>query len=322
MKFKVLGLWERGEIDDDIIEEVFGKLNFDSAEIEPEETPPSPDKNGNLIGRYLREIGSVPLLSSEETKSLFQSAKEGDLIAKKKLVAANLRLVVSIAKKYQHYGLGLGDLIEEGNMGLMKAVDKFELKKGIKLSTYAFWWIRQAITRALADQGRIIRLPVWTHQKLNLLRRMEGQFLKEKGREPNLEEIAQKMGIPIKNAERLVEISENALSLNSPLRRKNDRWQRPLGDFISDESGANPEQIAGYRDLKTKMAKVLATLPPREEKVLRLRFGLDGEEEHTLQKVGEKQKFPISRERVRQIQSKAIQKLRQPKRSRKLKDFL
>lgn len=266
---------------------------------------------------YLRDIGNVPLLSSEEEINLAMRIAENDEEAKKRLTEANLRLVVSIAKRYVGRGMQLLDLIQEGNLGLIKAVDKFDYTKGFKFSTYATWWIRQAITRAIADQARTIRIPVHMVETINKLIRVSRQLLQELGREPLPEEIAEEMDIPVERVREILKISQEPVSLETPIGEEEDSH---LGDFIQDENVPVPAEAAASTLLKEQLSEVLGTLTEREQKVLRLRFGMDDERARTLEEVGKE--FKVTRERIRQIEAKALRKLRHPSRSRKLKDYL
>ena len=269
------------------------------------------------VRMYLKEIGNVPLLSTEEEIELEKRVEEGDEAAKKKLTEANLRLVVSIAKKYVGRGMPFLDLIQEGNMGLMKAVDKFDYSKGYKFSTYATWWIRQAITRAIADQARTIRIPVHMVETINKLIRVSRQLLQELGREPTPEEIAEEMNMPVDRVREILKISQEPVSLETPIGEEEDSH---LGDFIQDDNVPVPADAAAFTLLKEQLVEVLSTLTDREQKVLRLRFGLDDGRARTLEEVGKE--FNVTRERIRQIEAKALRKLRHPSRSRKLKDYL
>jgi RNA polymerase primary sigma factor len=269
------------------------------------------------VRMYLKEIGKVPLLSAEEEIELAKRIEKGDKEAKRRLAEANLRLVVSIAKKYVGRGMLFLDLIQEGNLGLIKAVEKFDYRKGYKFSTYATWWIRQAITRAIADQARTIRIPVHMVETINKLIRVSRQLLQELGREPLPEEIAEEMEIPVEKVREIMKIAQEPVSLETPIGEEEDSH---LGDFIPDEDAQAPADAAAYLLLKEQLEDVLETLTPREEKVLRLRFGLDDGKPRTLEEVG--QVFGVTRERIRQIEAKALRKLRHPSRSKKLKDFL
>ncbi len=269
------------------------------------------------VRMYLKEIGRVPLLSAEEEVELAKRMEEGDEEAKKQLAEANLRLVVSIAKRYVGRGMLFLDLIQEGNLGLIKAVEKFDYGKGFKFSTYATWWIRQAITRAIADQARTIRIPVHMVETINKLIRVSRQLLQELGRDPTPEEIAAAMEIPVERVREIQKVAQEPVSLETPIGEEEDSH---LGDFIEDEDAPAPAEAASYILLKEQLESVLDTLTPREEKVLRLRFGLDDGRSRTLEEVG--QEFGVTRERIRQIEAKALRKLRHPSRSRKLKDYL
>lgn len=269
------------------------------------------------VRMYLKEIGKVPLLSAEEEIELAKRMEDGDEEAKKKLAEANLRLVVSIAKRYVGRGMLFLDLIQEGNLGLIKAVEKFDYRKGYKFSTYATWWIRQAITRAIADQARTIRIPVHMVETINKLIRVSRQLLQELGREPLPEEIAEEMDIPVERVREILKISQEPVSLETPIGEEEDSH---LGDFIQDENVPVPAEAAAFTLLKEQLVDVLGTLTEREQKVLRLRFGLDDGRARTLEEVGKE--FKVTRERIRQIEAKALRKLRHPSRSRKLKDYL
>jgi RNA polymerase primary sigma factor len=269
------------------------------------------------VRMYLKEIGRVPLLSAEEEIELAKRMEQGDEAAKRRLAEANLRLVVSIAKRYVGRGMLFLDLIQEGNLGLIKAVEKFDYVKGFKFSTYATWWIRQAITRAIADQARTIRIPVHMVETINKLIRVSRQLLQELGREPSPEEIAVQMDIPVERVREIMKIAQEPVSLETPIGEEEDSH---LGDFIPDEDAPAPSEAASFILLKEQLEEVLETLTPREEKVLRLRFGLDDGRTRTLEEVG--QEFGVTRERIRQIEAKALRKLRHPSRSKKLKDYL
>ena len=269
------------------------------------------------VRMYLKEIGKVPLLSAEEEISLAQRMEEGDEEAKKRLAEANLRLVVSIAKRYVGRGMLFLDLIQEGNLGLIKAVEKFDYRKGYKFSTYATWWIRQAITRAIADQARTIRIPVHMVETINKLIRVSRQLLQELGREPTPEEIAEEMHMSVERVREILKISQEPVSLETPIGEEEDSH---LGDFIQDDNVPVPADAAAFTMLKEQLEEVLGTLTEREQKVLRLRFGLDDGRARTLEEVGKE--FNVTRERIRQIEAKALRKLRHPSRSRKLKDYL
>ena len=269
------------------------------------------------VRMYLKEIGKVPLLTAEEEIDLAQRMERGDEEAKKRLAEANLRLVVSIAKRYVGRGMLFLDLIQEGNLGLIKAVEKFDYRKGFKFSTYATWWIRQAITRAIADQARTIRIPVHMVETINKLVRVSRQLLQELGREPTPEEIADKMDIPVERVREIIKISQEPVSLETPIGEEEDSH---LGDFIQDDNVPVPADAAAFTLLKEQLHEVLGTLTEREQKVLRLRCGLDDGRARTLEEVG--REFNVTRERIRQIEAKALRKLRHPSRSRKLKDYL
>ncbi len=269
------------------------------------------------VRMYLKEIGKVPLLSGEEEIELAKRMEVGDEDAKKRLAEANLRLVVSIAKRYVGRGMLFLDLIQEGNLGLIKAVEKFDYTKGYKFSTYATWWIRQAITRAIADQARTIRIPVHMVETINKLIRVSRQLLQDMGREPSPEEISKEMGIPVERVREILKISQEPVSLETPIGEEEDSH---LGDFIQDDNIPVPSDAAAFTLLKEQLMEVLETLTDREQKVLRLRFGLDDGRARTLEEVGKE--FNVTRERIRQIEAKALRKLRHPSRSRKLKDYL
>jgi RNA polymerase primary sigma factor len=269
------------------------------------------------VRMYLKEIGKVPLLLPEQEVELAQRIKNGDQVAKKKLAEANLRLVVSIAKRYVGRGMLFLDLIQEGNLGLIKAVEKFDYRKGFKFSTYATWWIRQAITRAIADQARTIRIPVHMVETINKLIRVSRQLLQELGREPQPEEVAEIMKMPVDKVREITKIAQEPVSLETPIGEEEDSH---LGDFIPDDEAPAPAEAAAFTMLKEQLINVLDTLTPREEKVLRLRFGLDDGRARTLEEVGKE--FNVTRERIRQIEAKALRKLRHPSRSKKLKDYL
>ena len=269
------------------------------------------------VRMYLKEIGKVPLLSAEEEIELAKRMENGDQAAKKRLAEANLRLVVSIAKRYVGRGMLFLDLIQEGNLGLIKAVEKFDYTKGYKFSTYATWWIRQAITRAIADQARTIRIPVHMVETINKLIRVSRQLLQELGREPTPEEIAEEMNMPVERVREILKISQEPVSLETPIGEEEDSH---LGDFIQDDNVPVPADAAAFTLLKEQLVEVLGTLTEREQKVLRLRFGLDDGRARTLEEVGKE--FSVTRERIRQIEAKALRKLRHPSRSRKLKDYL
>jgi len=287
-------------------------------EVEPGEIGiPDGVRLDDPVRMYLKEIGRVPLLSSEEEVELAKRMEDGSEEAKRRLVEANLRLVVSIAKRYVGRGMLFLDLIQEGNLGLMKAVEKFDFRKGFKFSTYATWWIRQAITRAIADQARTIRIPVHMVETINKLIRVTRQLLQELGREPTPEEVAAEMGMPVERVHEIHKIAQEPVSLETPIGEEEDSH---LGDFIPDDDAPAPADAAAYVLLREQLDEVLSTLTAREQKVLRLRFGLEDGRSRTLEEVG--QEFGVTRERIRQIEAKALRKLRHPSRSKWLKDFL
>ena len=269
------------------------------------------------VRMYLKEIGNVPLLTMEEEIELAKKVEQGDEAAKKKLTEANLRLVVSIAKKYVGRGMPFLDLIQEGNMGLMKAVDKFDYSKGYKFSTYATWWIRQAITRGIADTGRTIRVPVHMVETINKTLRMTRTLLQELGREPTPEEVAERLGVPVSRVREVLKISRDPVSLDTPIGEEDDSH---LGDFIEDDSALSPADSAAFSMLREELNKALESLTDRERQVVELRFGLRDGRARTLEEVGKE--FNVTRERIRQIEAKALRKLRHPSRSKRLKDFL
>ncbi len=266
---------------------------------------------------YLKEIGRVPLLSSEEEIDLAMRIMEGDEAAKRRLSEANLRLVVSIAKRYVGRGMQFLDLIQEGNLGLIKAVEKFDYTKGFKFSTYATWWIRQAITRAIADQARTIRIPVHMVETINKVKKVSSQLLHKNGHEPSADEIAAELDMPVEKVREIMRVAQEPVSLETPIGEEEDSH---LGDFIPDDEAPAPADAASHTLLKEQLGEVLSTLTPREEKVLRLRFGLEDGRPRTLEEVGKE--FDVTRERIRQIEAKALRKLRHPSRSKKLRDFL
>lgn len=303
------------DADDDILLEV-----DDDDEIEVEKIDLSVPDGVSIedpVRMYLKEIGKVPLLSAEEEIELAKRMELGDQEAKKRLAEANLRLVVSIAKRYVRRGMLFLDLIQEGNLGLIKAVEKFDYRKGYKFSTYATWWIRQAITRAIADQARTIRIPVHMVETINKLIRVSRQLLQELGREPTPEEIAAEMNMPVERVREILKISQEPVSLETPIGEEEDSH---LGDFIQDDNVPVPADAAAFTLLKEQLEEVLGTLTEREQKVLTLRFGLEDGRARTLEEVG--REFNVTRERIRQIEAKALRKLRHPSRSRKLKDYL
>lgn len=302
------------EVDeDDIILEDTEEINIEKIDLSV------PDGIGleDPVRMYLKEIGKVPLLSAEEEIEYAKQMEQGNENAKKRLAEANLRLVVSIAKRYVGRGMLFLDLIQEGNLGLIKAVEKFDYRKGYKFSTYATWWIRQAITRAIADQARTIRIPVHMVETINKLVRVSRQLLQELGREPSPEEIAEAMDIPVERVREIQKISQEPVSLETPIGEEEDSH---LGDFIQDDNVPVPADAAASTLLKEQLVEVLSTLTEREQKVLRLRFGMDDGRARTLEEVGKE--FNVTRERIRQIEAKALRKLRHPSRSRKLKDYL
>ncbi|PLT34675.1 RNA polymerase sigma factor RpoD [Bacillus sp. V5-8f] len=305
-----------GEEDDDEdpnIQELHKEEEFDLNDLS---VPPGVKIN-DPVRMYLKEIGRVDLLSAEEEISLAERIEQGDEEAKRRLAEANLRLVVSIAKRYVGRGMLFLDLIQEGNMGLIKAVEKFDYRKGFKFSTYATWWIRQAITRAIADQARTIRIPVHMVETINKLIRVQRQLLQDLGREPTPEEIAEDMDLTPDKVREILKIAQEPVSLETPIGEEDDSH---LGDFIEDQDATSPSEHAAYELLKEQLEDVLDTLTDREENVLRLRFGLDDGRTRTLEEVGKV--FGVTRERIRQIEAKALRKLRHPSRSKRLKDFL
>ena len=309
----VLRIMDDDDIDDDIILD-------DEDEVEVEKIDLSVPDGVSIedpVRMYLKEIGKVPLLSAEEEIELAKRMELGDQEAKKRLAEANLRLVVSIAKRYVGRGMLFLDLIQEGNLGLIKAVEKFDYRKGYKFSTYATWWIRQAITRAIADQARTIRIPVHMVETINKLIRVSRQLLQELGREPTPEEIAAEMNMPVDRVREILKISQEPVSLETPIGEEKDSH---LGDFIQDDNVPVPADAAAFTLLKEQLEEVLGTLTEREQKVLTLRFGLEDGRARTLEEVGKE--FNVTRERIRQIEAKALRKLRHPSRSRKLKDYL
>lgn len=304
------------EVDDPEVKAVIAE-NKSAKEIDLESTIPKGVAVDDPVRMYLKEIGKVPLLTAQEEIDLAKRMEAGDNAAKQKLCEANLRLVVSIAKKYVGRGMLFLDLIQEGNLGLIKAVDKFDWTKGYKFSTYATWWIRQAITRSIADQARTIRIPVHMVETINKLIRISRQLLQEKGREPAPEEIAEEMGISEDKVREILKIAQEPVSLETPIGEEEDSH---LGDFIPDEDVPAPAEAAAFSMLKEQLVEVLDTLTEREQKVLKLRFGLEDGRARTLEEVGKR--FDVTRERIRQIEAKALRKLRHPSRSKKLKDYL
>jgi RNA polymerase primary sigma factor len=284
------------------------------AEIADEDIPNLSDDS---VRMYLREIGRIPLLNTEDEIKLAKRIEHGDQLAKKKLTEANLRLVVSIAKKYIGRGLSLLDLIQEGNSGLIRAVEKFDYKKGFKFSTYATWWIRQAITRAIADQARTIRIPVHMIETINKLIRVQRQLVQELGREPTPTEIAAELGVDEDKVNHIIKISQETVSLEAPVGEEEDSR---LGDFLEDKESLSPQEAAIYELMKGHVDEFLELLPPREQKILRMRFGLENGRAHTLEEVG--QEFGVTRERIRQIEAKALKKLEKHETSHKLRDYL
>ena len=322
---KILDFLEANNIDvlritdDDVDDEMLLDVD-DEDEIEVEKIDLSVPDGVSIedpVRMYLKEIGKVPLLSAEEEIELAKRMELGDQEAKKRLAEANLRLVVSIAKRYVGRGMLFLDLIQEGNLGLIKAVEKFDYRKGYKFSTYATWWIRQAITRAIADQARTIRIPVHMVETINKLIRVSRQLLQELGREPTPEEIAAEMNMPVERVREILKISQEPVSLETPIGEEEDSH---LGDFIPDDEAPAPADAAAFTLLKEQLEEVLGTLTEREQKVLTLRFGLEDGRARTLEEVGKE--FNVTRERIRQIEAKALRKLRHPSRSRKLKDYL
>ncbi|MGM7557387.1 RNA polymerase sigma factor RpoD [Aerococcus christensenii] len=289
----------------------------DEEETESRSLASSRAKTNDPVRMYLKEIGRVDLLTAEQEVELAKRIEEGDPIAKQELAEANLRLVVSIAKRYVGRGMSFLDLIQEGNMGLMKAVEKFDYKKGFKFSTYATWWIRQAITRSIADQARTIRIPVHMVETINKLVRIQRQLLQDLGREPTPEEIGAEMDLPTEKVRNIMKISQEPVSLETPIGEEDDSH---LGDFIEDSEAMRPDEYTNQELLKEQLNEVLDTLTDREENVLRLRFGLEDGQTKTLEQVG--QQFGVTRERIRQIEAKALRKLRHPSRLKQLKDFL
>ena len=311
----------------EIIEAADGLLPTDTELLDleeqiPEELPAQDQSSEEVnasdpVRMYLKEIGKIPLLSPEEELELAKRVSEGDEEARKRMVEANLRLVVSVAKHYLGRGMQLLDLIQEGNMGLLKAVEKFDYTKGYKFSTYATWWIRQSITRAVADQARTIRIPVHMVETINRVSRTSRALVQELGREPTLEEISKELGISQSKIAEVMKIAQDPVSLETPVGEEDDSH---LGDFIQDSEAMEPAESASYNMLRQQLTEIMETLSPRECKVLRLRFGLEDGRAHTLEEVG--REFDVTRERVRQIEAKALRKLRHPSRSKMLKDFL
>ena len=330
---EIMDALEDIDLDSEDIEkiyDIFSEMNIDVVNSKLEEDDEEDDENSGLdlsvpkgvgiddpVRMYLKEIGKVDLLTADEEVELAKRMEQGDEWAKQQLVEANLRLVVSIAKKYVGRGMLFLDLIQEGNMGLMKAVEKFDYTKGYKFSTYATWWIRQAITRSIADQARTIRVPVHMVETINKLIRVSRQLLQEKGREPKAEEIGEEMDISAEKVREIMKISQEPVSLETPIGEEEDSH---LGDFIEDEDSPAPASAASYILLKEQLDGVLDTLTEREKRVLELRFGIEDGRPRTLEEVGKE--FGVTRERIRQIEAKALRKLRHPSRSKKLKDYL
>lgn len=304
-------------IEDDTDDENEGVVLDKDGSIDVDATVPKGISVDDPVRMYLKEIGKVPLLTADEEIELAKRMEAGDEYAKMKLCEANLRLVVSIAKRYVGRGMLFLDLIQEGNLGLIKAVDKFDYRKGYKFSTYATWWIRQAITRSIADQARTIRIPVHMVETINKLIRVSRQLLQTYGREPSPEEIAKEMGITVDKVREIQKIAQEPVSLETPIGEEEDSH---LGDFIPDDDVPAPAEAAAFSMLKEQLVEVLDTLTDREQKVLKLRFGLDDGRSRTLEEVGKE--FDVTRERIRQIEAKALRKLRHPSRSKKLKDYL
>ena len=322
------------ELDTDALDELYNLFSDNGIMVVSEEESSAPDDSDQKIllddntltkdltindpvRMYLKEIGQIKLLTLEEESELADRIAAGDEEAKKKLAESNLRLVVSIAKKYVGRGMLFLDLIQEGNMGLIKAVEKFDYTKGFKFSTYATWWIRQAITRAIADQARTIRIPVHMVETINKLIRISRHLLQQMGREPTPEEIAKEMEMPVEKVMEIQKIAQDPVSLETPIGEEDDSH---LGDFIQDEDSPAPQDAAAYTLLKEQLNEVMQTLTPREAKVLRLRFGLDDGKARTLEEVGKE--FDVTRERIRQIEAKALRKLRHPSRSKRLRDYM
>ena len=325
---EVLDFFTGTTLDADRLDQIYDFLETNKVDVlqinEDEDLELDPDlfieeelEDEDPVRMYLKEIGKVPLLSSDDEIELAKKIELGDELAKEKLTEANLRLVVSIAKRYVGRGMQFLDLIQEGNLGLIKAVEKFDYRKGYKFSTYATWWIRQAITRAIADQARTIRIPVHMVETINRLVRVSRQLLQELGREPSPEEVALKVDMPVERVREIMKVSQEPVSLETPIGEEEDSH---LGDFIQDDQVAVPADAATFTMLHEQLMEVLDTLTEREQKVLRLRFGLDDGRPRTLEEVG--REFNVTRERIRQIEAKALRKLRHPSRSKKLKDYL
>ena len=309
------------EIDDENIEPDVEELEEIEEEIKIDEVTnldvPDSVNIDDPVRLYLKEIGKIPLLTADEEIECAKKMMDGDEKARKKLSEANLRLVVSIAKKYVGRGMLFLDLIQEGNLGLIKAVEKFDYRKGYKFSTYATWWIRQAITRAIADQARTIRIPVHMVETINKLIRTSRHLLQQLGREPSLEEIAAEMEMPVERVKEIKKVAQEPVSLETPIGEEEDSH---LGDFIPDDDAPSPSELAAYTLLREQLEEIIQTLTPREAKVLKLRFGLEDGKARTLEEVGKE--FQVTRERIRQIEAKALRKLRHPSRSKKLKDYM
>lgn len=324
------------ELDPEQIEKIYDALESNGVEIiedtedlslddlninenSDDDSEPAPDgvSIDDPVKIYLKEIGRVPLLSPDEEVDLAIRISQGDVAAKKRLSEANLRLVVSIAKRYLGRGMQFLDLIQEGNLGLIKAVEKFDHTKGFKFSTYATWWIRQAITRAIADQARTIRIPVHMVETINKVKKVSSQLLHQNGHEPSADDIAAELDMPVDKVREIMRVAQEPVSLETPIGEEEDSH---LGDFIPDDDAPAPQDAASHTLLKEQLSDVLSTLTSREEKVLRLRFGLEDGRSRTLEEVG--REFNVTRERIRQIEAKALRKLRHPSRSKKLKDFL
>ncbi|MCF6461061.1 RNA polymerase sigma factor RpoD [Clostridium sp. Cult3] len=318
LRLEDMGIDIVGEKEEDLLLESDDEDGDDEEDINTEDlSVPKGINVDDPVRMYLKEIGKIPLLTADEEVELAKRMEAGDEVAKKQLAEANLRLVVSIAKRYVGRGMLFLDLIQEGNLGLMKAVEKFDYKKGYKFSTYATWWIRQAITRAIADQARTIRIPVHMVETINKLVRVQRQLVQELGRDPTPEEIAKEMNMEVEKVREIMKIAQEPVSLETPIGEEEDSH---LGDFIEDDNALAPAEAATYIMLREQLIDVLDTLTPREQKVLRLRFGLDDGRARTLEEVGKE--FDVTRERIRQIEAKALRKLRHPSRSKKLKDFL
>lgn len=305
----------------EVVEDLAPELDLDFESADPTVVETQLQAEGVAIDDpvkvYLKEIGRVPLLSADEEISLATRMVDGDVAARKRLAEANLRLVVSIAKRYVGRGMQFLDLIQEGNLGLIKAVEKFDYTKGFKFSTYATWWIRQAITRAIADQARTIRIPVHMVETINKVKKVSSQLLHKNGHDPSAEEIAAELDMPVDKVREIIRVAQEPVSLETPIGEEEDSH---LGDFIPDDEALAPDDAASHILLKEQLNGVLSTLTDREEKVLRLRFGLEDGRSRTLEEVGKE--FNVTRERIRQIEAKALRKLRHPSRSKKLKDFL